>query len=92
MGFGPYTHTLVVKIDDTWNVSDIARHVHLKMGPLAAREADASVVVARTHAGEALVLIHVMDDSSAYGRALSDWLGEMPFEAPFPPGSLLWYR
>lgn len=85
----PYTYTLVVKVGTNtswWTEDKIVRVVKEVMGDLPCNP-----VVARVSHGEALVRVHVLEDSSAYGIKLANWLGQMPFHPPFPQGSLLWY-
>lgn len=80
----PYAYTIVVKGDYT--SEGLTRLVKEKLG------LPCNVVIARVNGGEILAVVHVADDSSLYGRALANWLGEMPHFAPYPSGSLLWYR
>ncbi len=86
----PNTYTLIVKVDPTWDLPDITAHVAKMM--TSVDTSSYTTVVARVAHGEALVLLHTLDDSSRYGIALAQWLGMAPYSAPFNTGSLLWYR
>lgn len=83
------TYTLVVK----GTTSDIARaHVCERLSEAGL---SGEPVLARytPENQEALILVHTdRDNPGAFGRMLALWLCELPFDAPYPSGSLLWYR
>ncbi len=85
----PHTFTIIVKGEMTQG--ELTAHVNSKLWPC---RIPANIVLARTSSGETMALIHTVEPEapSAIGTRLAVWLGELPFDAPFPYGSLLWYR
>ena len=91
----PYTFTLVIKVDMP-STDGIGQEVtKILTARLADLGAPLTVVLGRwsPHSKEAIVLVHTWNDCAhAIGGRLASWLSELPYVAPFPSGSLLWYR
>ena len=87
----PYTYTLIVKGIYSQDHAETLIAEKFKDQP---QEFSYGANLARTMpaSDESLILLHVREDHSRYGFRLAGWLGEMPYSAPYPRGSLLWYR
>jgi hypothetical protein len=87
-----HTYTLVLKVTAHHTSDEIHNMVYHRLGPALAKDVNAVLARYSPECNEAIVLVHTVNDSSSIARVFASWMGEGPFKAPYPVGSLLWYR